>query len=159
MRRAAALALATCLLVGCSDDEPETTTSTTTTTTPPSPSDSTGTTIPAAVPILDNIALGLEEVAELDEPIALAARPGSPDLYIAEKGGRVRLVKVTTEDASDETDEEEITYELQNTPLLDISDDVINEGERGLLGMSFSTDGRKLYLDYTRVPDGSTVVV
>ena len=35
----------------------------------------------------------LEEVAELDEPIALAARPGSPDLYIAEKGGRVRLIE------------------------------------------------------------------
>ena len=55
--------------------------------------------------------------------------------------------------------EGELTYELQTTPLLDISDDVINEGERGLLGLAFSSDGRKLYLDYTRQPDGHTVVV
>ena len=35
------------------------------------------------------------EVAVLDEPIALAARSSSPDLYIAERGGTVRIVKVT----------------------------------------------------------------
>ncbi len=48
---------------------------------------------------------------------------------------------------------------MQTTPLLDLSGDVINEGERGLLGMAFSSDGRKLYLDYTRQPDGHTMVV
>ena len=83
--------------------------------------------------------------------------PGSPDLYIAEKGGRVRLIEVEEDEFGD--DEGELTYELQTTPLLDISDEVINEGERGLLGMAFSSDGRKLYLDYTRQPDGHTVVV
>jgi glucose/arabinose dehydrogenase len=63
-------------------------------------------------------------------------------------------VEESFDDSPDET-----TYDLQSTPLLDISDDVINENERGLLGMAFSTDGRKLYLDYTRQPDGATVVV
>ena len=81
----------------------------------------------------------------------------SLDLYIAEKGGRVRLIEVEEDQFGD--DEGELTYELQTTPLLDISDEVINEGERGLLGMAFSSDGRKLYLDYTRQPDGHTVVV
>ena len=107
--------------------------------------------------MLDSIELGIQEIAEVDEPIALAARPGSLDLYIAEKGGRVRLIEVEEDQFGD--DEGELTYELQTTPLLDISDQVINEGERGLLGMAFSSDGRKVYLDYTRQPDGHTVVV
>jgi glucose/arabinose dehydrogenase len=42
--------------------------------------------------------------------------------------------------------------------LLDLSRQVLNDGERGLLGMTFSSDGRKLYVDYTREPDGWTVV-
>jgi glucose/arabinose dehydrogenase len=97
-------------------------------------------------------------VGVLDEPIALAARPGSPDLYIAEKGGQVRLIKATTDEGFGD-EEDEVTYQVQTTPLLDISDEVINEGERGLLGMTFSSDGRKLYLDFTREPDGATVVL
>jgi glucose/arabinose dehydrogenase len=153
MRRVAAGLLCVGLLAGCTDDEPTSTEATTTTTTAP-PDDTTATTVPPAVPILDNVNLATEEVATLDEPIALAARPGSPDLYVAEKGGRVRLVEVDTNEYTDE-----VTYEVQTTPLLDISDDVINQNERGLLGMAFSTDGRKLYLDYTRQPDGYTVVV
>ncbi len=153
MRRPIGLVFALALLAGCSDDEPaaDDTSTTTTTTAPP---EGTGTTEPPAVATLDAVNLAVEEVGELDEPIALAARPGSPDLYIAEKGGRVRHIEVTTNETTDE-----VTYEVQSTPLLDISGDVINEGERGLLGMAFSTDGRKLYLDYTREPDGHTVVV
>jgi glucose/arabinose dehydrogenase len=152
MRRVAAGLLCVGLLAGCTDDEPTSTQATTTTTAPPD--DTTETTVPPAAPILDNVNLAIEEVATLDEPIALAARPGSPDLYVAEKGGRVRLVEVDTNEYTDK-----VTYEVQTTPLLDISENVINQDERGLLGMTFSTDGRKLYLDYTRQPDGYTVVV
>jgi glucose/arabinose dehydrogenase len=84
-----------------------------------------------------------------------------PDLYIAEKGGRVRLIEVTEDERSSggDDDDDDRRYEVQDTPLLDLSDDVINQGEQGLLGMAFSTDGRKLYLDYTRQSDGATVVV
>lgn len=148
MRRVVAALLCVGLLTACTDDEQTSTEATTTTTAP------TDDTTETTVPILDNLNLATEEVATLDEPIAFAARPGSPDLYIAEKGGRVRLVEVTTDEYTDE-----VTYQAQTTPLLDISDDVINQNERGLLGMAFSTDGRKLYLDYTRQPDGYTVVV
>ncbi len=153
MRRLAAGLLAAALLASCTNDQPTATEATTTTVTT-APGDTTETTAAPAVPILDSVSLATEEVAELDEPIALAARPGSPDLYIAEKGGRVRLVKVTTNEFTDE-----VTYQVQTTPLLDLSDDVVNQNEQGLLGMTFSTDGRKLYLDYTRQPDGYTVVV
>lgn len=153
MRQAAGVLLAVTLLAACTDDEPEAPDPSTTTTTTV-PTESTDPTAPAATPTLDTVGLTTQEIAVLEEPIALAARPGVPDLYIAEKGGRVRVVDVEVNEFSDQ-----ITYDVQTTPLLDISDEVINESERGLLGMTFSSDGRKLYLDYTRQPDGHTVVV
>ena len=153
MRRLLAATVAVGLLVAaCSDDEPDAADPTTTTTT--LPPGVTTTSAPAAEANLAAVELATDEIAVLDEPIALAARPGSPDLYIAEKGGRVRLIKATVNETTDA-----VTYQLQTTPLLDLSDDVINEGERGLLGMAFSSDGRKVYLDYTRQPDGNTVVL
>ena len=164
---AAVALLASCTDDGPAADDPSSTTETTV-------AETTTTTEPLAAGTLDAVELELELAAELDEPIALAARPGSPDLYIAEKGGRVRLIEVEDEDANTGTSSSTTTeppdegeglkvdtdvYQEQRTPLLDISDDVINEGERGLLGMTFSSDGRKLYLDYTRQPDGHTVIV
>ena len=153
MRRILAGVVALGLMVACSDDEPSVADPTTTTTTT-APPEAPSTTEAPVVATLDTVALAVEEVGVLDQPIALAARPGSADLYIAEKGGRVRLIKATTSETTGA-----VTYQVQSTPLLDISGDVINEGERGLLGMTFSSDGRKLYLDYTRQPDGHTVVL
>jgi glucose/arabinose dehydrogenase len=145
--------VALALLAACTDDEPDAATTTTTST----PDDgSTSSTDVAPAPNLDSISLGLEEVVEMDQPIALAARPGSPDLYIAEKGGRVWRIQVEEEEFGD--NEGELTYEVDSSPLVDISEDVINGGEQGLLGLAFSSDGRKLYLDYTRQPDGHTIV-
>lgn len=156
MRPLLTAALAVGLLVACSDDDParvESTTSTDTTATT-APVGETTSTAPALVPTLDMVNVSTVEVGQLDEPIALAARPGSADLYIAEKGGRVRLIKVTRNEFT-----EKVTYQVQTTPLLDISDEVLNGSERGLLGMAFSSDGRKLYIDFTRQPDGHTVVL
>ena len=147
------MALVVGVLASCSgseDDPPVVGVDTTPTT---APAVATTTAAPASG-TLGTVELATVEVGELDEPTALAPRPGSPDLYIAEKGGRVRLIKTTTNPTTDA-----VTYQVQRTPLLDLSDDVINEGERGLLGMAFSSDGRKLYLDYTRQPDGHTIVV
>ena len=149
MRRGAATPIAVLVLLrACRDDA--TTASTSTTAAPAT----TSTTEPLAAGTLDQVTLEVEEVAELDEPIAMAVRPGGTDLYVAEKAGRVRLIKVT-EDAVTE----KVTWQLQTTPLLDLSDEVVNEGERGLLGMAFSSDGRKVYVNFTREPDGATVVL
>jgi glucose/arabinose dehydrogenase len=115
----------------------------------------TSTTEAPAEPMLDTIELAATEVATLDEPIALAARPGSPDLYIAERGGTVRIVKVTKPTSGTGP----LRYQLQTTPLLDLTDEVVAGGERGLLGIAFSSDGRKLYADFTAEPDGRTMVV
>ena len=153
MRRYAAGLVLAALLAACTDHESTGDDATTTTTAP----GTTTSTEPLAEGSLDRVALALEEVAELEEPVALAARPGSPHLYVAEKGGRVVRIAVEEDEFGD--DEGEVTYEVVTPNVLDISDEVINEGERGLLGIAFSSDGRKLYLDYTREPDGHTVVV
>jgi glucose/arabinose dehydrogenase len=154
LRRVAAAIAALTLLVACTDDSPDDARSTTST--EQAAPDPTSSTEPPAKGTLDTVELETREIAKLDEPIALAARPGSPDLYIAEKGGRIRLIKAEEDQFGN--DAGKITYKLQTTPLLDISDRVINDGERGFLGMAFSSDGRKLYVDYTRQPDGHTIV-
>ena len=75
----------------------------------------------------------LEQVAVLEQPLALAVRPGDPALYVAEKVGRVVALH---EGADPEV-------------VLDISAEVSLGGEQGLLGLAFSPDGRSLYVDYT----------
>src|SRR3546814_7306961 len=47
----------------------------------------------------------------------------------------------------------------QRTPVLDLSDEVRNDGEQGLLGLAFSSDGGRLYVDFTAATDGRTVVL
>lgn len=166
-RRAAAITLALTVAAGaaaCSDgggddDGAGTTTSTTaapdpTTTAPPD--GATTTTEAAVVGTLDQVGLAVEEIADLDEPIALAARPSTDDLYIAEKDGRVRHVKVTITGTGTKAKKQ---YQLQTTPLLDLSREIVTGSEQGLLGMAFSSDGRRLYLDITAAPDGRTVVL
>lgn len=97
---------------------------------------------------LDDVRLDTELVAKVDTPIALAARPGSKDLYVAEQGGRVRRIEVT------EGEDGERTERLVSQPVLDLTDQVVSGGEQGLLGIAFSSDGRTLYAFATLAPDG-----
>lgn len=85
-------------------------------------------------PPLDALALRLAPVATLEQPVAMAVRGGDSALYIAEKTGRVRAVHDGSVDA---------------TPVLDLSGEVSSGFEQGLLGLAFSPEGRRLYVDYT----------
>jgi glucose/arabinose dehydrogenase len=76
----------------------------------------------------------LVEVATLEQPVAMAVRPGDGTLYLVEQVGRVRAVR---------------GGRLDPTPVVDISGQVNAGGERGLLGLAFSPDGGYLYLHYT----------
>ena len=76
----------------------------------------------------------LVRVAQLDQPVAMAIRPGERTLYVVEQVGRVRAIR---------------GGRLDPTPVLDIADKVTAGGEQGLLGLAFSPDGRYLYLHYT----------
>jgi uncharacterized protein (TIGR03437 family) len=85
----------------------------------------------------------------LSSPLyATSARDGSNRLFIVEQTGRV---KVLTPGA---------TAPLE-TPFLDIATKIIAGGERGLLGLAFhpqyASNGR-FFVNYTRRPDGATVV-
>ncbi len=68
------------------------------------------------------------------------------NLYVAEQAGRIRLID---------------NGALLAAPFLDILPRVLSGGERGLLGLAFppgyATTGR-FYVNYTRIPDGYTVI-
>lgn len=89
---------------------------------------------PPAVPDLDAAAVALTPVAELDQPSAMTARTGTDDLYVAERPGVVRVLG----DGG-----------VRDEPFLDISDQTVAEGERGLLGIAFAPQGDRLYVSYT----------
>ena len=151
---AAGLLVLVLLVAACADDdtdldEPPTTTTAapaTDTTGPPDdePDEPEEATKPVSVTDLSQAAVSLTPIAELDRPIALAVRPGSPSLFVAERAGRVRVV----DPASGAVD---------SSVFLDISADTTTTAERGLLGLAFHPDGDRVYLSYTD-RDGDTRV-
>ena len=106
----------------------------------------------AAAKPLDDLDPSLTEVAELDAPISIVPRPDDDTLFVAERPGRV--VKLAVEGDGDDR-----TYTPADEPLLDISDSVTTEGERGLLDIAFSPDGARLYVSYSALPDGTSTIV
>ena len=103
---------------------------------PPAPS-------PPPASELANVDIKLTRVATLSQPDAMAVRAGDGALYVAEKRGRVRAVRNGSVDP---------------TPVLDISGDVSTGTEQGLLGVTFSPDGARLYLDYTDTSGDTRIV-
>lgn len=86
-------------------------------------------------PDLANARVELEEVATLEQPLALAVRPDDDALYVAEKVGRVVALRAGAEPEV----------------VLDIAGEVSLGAEQGLLGLAFSPDGDYLYVNYTDV--------
>lgn len=96
---------------------------------------------PATSPF-DPLAVRLTVVAEAKSPVALAPRPGTTDLYVAEQGGAVRRITVSGEG-------EDRKYHVDDDPILDLTGQTRAQGEQGLLGLAFSPDGSHLYVDHT----------
>ncbi len=112
--------------------------------TPPAPS-------PSAAPDRPDLAgvrAALETVASgLSAPLwATAAGDGSGRLFVAEQGGRIRVVH---------------NGSLLETPFVDLSGQVTAEGERGLLGVAFApgfgTSETRFYVHYSG-PSGDTTI-
>jgi glucose/arabinose dehydrogenase len=79
--------------------------------------------------------LRLTRVADLTGATAMAPRAGTRTLYVIEQRGVVRSIRHGA---------------LAATPVVDLSSRVSQDGgERGLLGIAFSPDGTRMYLDYT----------
>lgn len=163
---AGALLAAVVLLGACGDGTGGTssggTRGTTTVTAPPAPEPGaeteSSTTLPPlpGAPAVSGEGIELEKVGDATSPVALAARSGTPTLYVAQQDGRIKQITVEQQfDNAGNVRRE--TYRLDNAPLLDISRSMSTGGERGLLGLAFSSDGRKLYVDYTD-PEGRLTV-
>jgi len=90
----------------------------------------------------------VEVASGLSRPIFVTHAPGDFDrLFIVEQGGRIKILEAGSVSA---------------TPFLDIGAIVNSSGnEQGLLGLAFHpdfADNGFFYVNYTRVPDGATVV-
>jgi Glucose / Sorbosone dehydrogenase len=86
-------------------------------------------------------------VSSLSEPDYItSAHDGSNRLFIVEQGGTIRVLEPRATAA---------------TLFLDITPRVLSGGERGLLGLAFHPQfaaNRRFFVNYTRRPDGATVV-
>jgi len=96
---------------------------------------------------VDGVLLGTEVVAEgVGEPVDLTAPAGDPRLFVADKGGRILIIKDRA---------------VLPQPFLDIGKLVSGGSEQGLLGLVFHPDyarNGRFFVDYTNV-DGDTRVV
>ena len=81
---------------------------------------------------LEGAQVALELVAELDSPLGMALRPDTGELYVAEQGGRVRVLG-----------------RPGNPTVLDLTDLTLSGGEQGLLGITFSPDSRLFFAHFT----------
>jgi glucose/arabinose dehydrogenase len=106
-----------------------------TTTTRSTSSSGAATTTTTGATDLAAVNVKLTKLADLQRPTAMAIRTGDPALYVVEKVGRIRELRNGT---------------LDPKPVLDITSLVgSSSNEQGLLGLAFSPDGSKLYVDYT----------
>jgi glucose/arabinose dehydrogenase len=95
-----------------------------------------------ATPDLGAVQVALTKVADVPAPTAMAMRPGDDQtIFIASQNGIISPIRDGQVDA----------------PILDISSQTRASGERGLLGLAFSPDGSKLYIDYTDVNGDSHI--
>jgi glucose/arabinose dehydrogenase len=83
----------------------------------------------------------------LENPLFLTqSGDGSGRLFVVEQPGRIRVLQ---------------GHKLLPVPFLDITKKVLSGGERGLLGLAFHPGYRqngRLFVNYTRKPDGATVL-
>ncbi|MEK6410968.1 MAG: PQQ-dependent sugar dehydrogenase [Acidobacteriota bacterium] len=92
--------------------------------------------------------IALERVVTgLSAPVYVtSAKDGSNRLFIVEQGGRIKLLSPGNDNP---------------TVFLDITQRVLGGGERGLLGLAFHRQFRtnhRFFVNYTRTPDGATVI-
>ncbi|MBE0417086.1 MAG: PQQ-dependent sugar dehydrogenase [Coriobacteriia bacterium] len=103
--------------------------------------------VPGDAPDLAALEISFELVAEgFDQPLlVVGAGDGSGRLFVAEKGGLLRVVR---------------DRDVDPEPFLDLTDAVRTESERGLLGIAFPegfADHARFYVSYTDA-NGSSVI-
>ncbi|MDP9228829.1 MAG: PQQ-dependent sugar dehydrogenase, partial [Actinomycetota bacterium] len=131
--KAAGILIVTALaLVGCGDDDTTGTTGAETT--------SAETASPETAPGDGGGAVRLQKLGDFDQPLYVTQPPGSEDLYVVEKPGRVQLLRGGRGEPA---------------PALDIADEVSDESEQGLLSIAFAPDAETSRLLYAYFTDSS----
>jgi glucose/arabinose dehydrogenase len=77
--------------------------------------------------------VALQKIGDFDQPTYIAQPPGSNDLYVVEQGGTIRIVR---------------DGQVLSDPALDISDQVTNNDEQGLLSIAFPPNFQSSHLAY-----------
>jgi hypothetical protein len=89
----------------------------------------------------------VQVVAGLDNPVYMTnAHDGSNRLFIVEQAGRIKVLQPGS---------------TAPEGFLNITSKVLSGGERGLLGLTFHpqfSTNRRFFVNYTRQPDGATVI-
>ncbi len=85
-------------------------------------------------PVVGNPTVAATEIGSFDAPVAVSVRPGDAALYVVEQPGRIVRFDATTGD---------------RRTVVDIADRVSFGGEQGLLGLAFTADGARAYVNYT----------
>jgi glucose/arabinose dehydrogenase len=109
---------------------------------PPATDAATTTPAPTTTMALTAASVRFTPLATLAQPVGLAWRTGDERLYVVEQDGRVVAL---------------LPDGTAPTVVLDITDLTSSDGERGFLGLAFSPDGTRAYVNYTD-NDGDTVV-
>ena len=120
------MGLLAALVAGCGGGDDDETTARATTSVEPSETTGSG-----------GGGVALERVGEFDQPTYVAQAPGSNDLYVVERPGRLRIVR---------------DGQTLERPALDLIGEVSDEGEQGLLSVAFDPDfasSRLLYVYFT----------
>lgn len=112
----------------------------------------TSTSVATATGPFEQVPLRLTPIVSVNQPTAMATRVGSDDLWVAERPGRIRHIERSI-DAGRQVEQ----IRLVTKPVLDIASLLTTVGEGGLLGLVFSPDGTKLYVDYTDKQDRTVV--
>jgi glucose/arabinose dehydrogenase len=127
-----ALAVQAALIAGCGGDDEDSTQPTS----PAATNRAAGST-PAGGAGRNGGGVKLARIGEFNQPTYITQAPGTHDLYVVEREGRLRIVR---------------SGEVLDEPALEISDQVVAEGEQGLLSVALAPDfqrSRLLYLYFT----------
>jgi glucose/arabinose dehydrogenase len=147
MKTAAIVLVGLLLATSCSDDDSasEDPSSTTDTATTPSGLDvtSTETVQPNSEPSLDEVTVSTEQIAVVDQPIVMRPHPDG-SVWVAERVGTVVGLDLETGTVG--------------SPVLDLSDEISTEGERGLLGMAFDPSGDRIYVHFSGLDGAANLV-
>ncbi len=89
------------------------------------------------------------EVAKgFDKASNIVSRPMRNQLWVTQRTGAVRVIEIETEWSLELGQTQRNGFKAYPTAIFDLSGDISTEGERGLLGITFSTDARTLFLSY-----------